>query len=487
MSRRFVVAAAIALAVALFAALPALDAPHSSASAHPLGNFTVNRYSRIELSAAGVHVRYVIDMAEIPAFQEVQAIDLDRDGRVSDAESAAYLGRRLPEIAKNLDLRLNGSRVALSADPATANLAFPDGQGGLKTMRLVADYTGALTEGWQDGIRAAFKDSNYGDRIGWKEIIVRANEGVSLTESTAPAQDQSAELTAYPQDLLKSPLDMTQASFGFRAGSSALAHQPEVAAPVAKTSPSQQKSLTGFARLVERQNLTPAFVALSLLAAIAWGAAHALGPGHGKTIVGAYLVGSRGTARHALALGLTVTVTHTSSVVALGLVTLYASRFVATQDLYLWLSAASGVLVVFMGVALLWSRLRTVRRGGWSAALAHGHADHAHRNDEREHAHGGQHGHDHAHEAHGHSHLPAAPGWRGLVMLGISGGLLPCPTALVVMLGAIALDRIAYGMVLILAFSVGLAGVLTGIGILLVYAGRFFNAGPTTAGAPRSR
>ncbi|HXH23282.1 MAG TPA: nickel transporter, partial [Dehalococcoidia bacterium] len=217
----------------------------------------------------------------------------------------------------------------------------------------------------------------------------------------------------------------------------------------------------GFARLVERQDLTPAFVALSLLAAMAWGATHALGPGHGKTIVGAYLVGSRGTARHALALGLAVTATHTSSVVALGLVTLYASRHAVAEDLYLWLSVASGLLVLAMGAGLFWTRLRALRRRG-SAAAFHHHDHHA--------------GHPHGHEApHHHDHAPA-PGWRGLLMIGVSGGLLPCPTAIVVMLGTIALDRIPFGLALIGAFSFGLAAVLTAVGLALVYARRLLEA-----------
>jgi ABC-type nickel/cobalt efflux system permease component RcnA len=213
--------------------------------------------------------------------------------------------------------------------------------------------------------------------------------------------------------------------------------------------------------------MTPAFVALALLAAAAWGAAHALGPGHGKTIVAAYLVGSQGTARHAFLLGLTVTATHTSTVIALGLVTLYASRFVAAEDLYLWLSVGSGLLVVALGLILLGARLRRFLS---RPAAAHGH-DHGHMHHDR---HDPGHGHSHDH-APSHSHVPASPGLRGLIALGISGGLLPCPTALVVMLGAIALDRVVFGLVLVLAFSVGLAGVLTGIGIALVYANRLLS------------
>jgi ABC-type nickel/cobalt efflux system permease component RcnA len=223
-----------------------------------------------------------------------------------------------------------------------------------------------------------------------------------------------------------------------------------------------------------------------LLAAFGWGALHALSPGHGKTIVAAYLVGSRGTAQHALFLGLTTTITHTAGVFALGGVTLFASRFILPEQLYPWLGLLSGLLVVGIGASLVWGRL--------AALLGFGRREHHHHDHSHEHTHGHDHEHDHRHglvhhhhhdDDHGHSHSHLPPGsdgapvtWRNLLALGISGGLLPCPSALVLMLGAIALDRVAFGLVLILIFSLGLASVLTAIGILLVYAGQLFTRIP---------
>jgi ABC-type nickel/cobalt efflux system permease component RcnA len=172
----------------------------------------------------------------------------------------------------------------------------------------------------------------------------------------------------------------------------------------------------------------------SLAAALFWGAAHALSPGHGKTIVTAYLVGQRGTARHAGLLGLIVTVTHTVGVFALGLVTLALSQFIVPERLYPWLNLASGLLVVGIGASVLRARLR--RR-----AQAH---------------------HHHRHE-HGTS-------LRSLLAVGVSGGLLPCPSALVVLLAAISLHRVAFGLLLIVAFSAGLALSITGIGLAAVLA-----------------
>ena len=197
---------------------------------------------------------------------------------------------------------------------------------------------------------------------------------------------------------------------------------------------------SGFAALVGRDRLGFWVIVASLGAALFWGMAHALSPGHGKTIVTAYLVGQRGTPRHAALLGLVVTATHTVGVFALGAVTLLLSRFIVPEELYPWLNFVSGVLVVLIGASVLRARLR------------HRHA----------HARGHHHDHHHDHE-HGLSR-------RSLVAVGVSGGLLPCPSALVVLLAAISLHRVAFGMLLVVAFSVGLALTITGIGLAAVLA-----------------
>jgi ABC-type nickel/cobalt efflux system permease component RcnA len=193
---------------------------------------------------------------------------------------------------------------------------------------------------------------------------------------------------------------------------------------------------------------------------------HAMSPGHGKTVVGAYLIGSRGTVKHAAFLGATVTITHTIGVFALGLVTLFASRYALPEKLYPVLSFVSGALVVAIGLSLFTRRLRALL-----GVTAHDH-DHRH--------------HDHQdHSAGGHTHLPpGADGseisWQGLLTLGVSGGIMPCPSALVVMLAAISLNRIGYGLVLIVAFSLGLAGALTAVGLAFVYGGKLLARVPAS-------
>jgi len=472
------------------------------AEAHPLGNFTINRYSRIELSPAGISLRYVIDMAEIPAFQERDAIDQDGNSRIRAAEQSAYLEGKASALRRGLELKINGAPIELHA--VSSDLSFPSGQGGLDTQRIVIDYSALLPEGGQAAAqRVEFHDKNYEERIGWREIVVRAVGGVRLASSSVPAVDVSDELRSYPQEALSNPLNLSRAAFDFTAataGSSGDLAAPALTQLATGHSRAIQGNpdspLTRYAELIAKDRLSAGVIIIALLTAIAFGALHALSPGHGKTIVGAYLVGSRGTWRHALLLALTVTATHTSSVYALGSVTLYLSSYIVPEQLYPWLSIASGGLILAMGLALLASRLRSshLLADAWAwlqrslpfsatptLALEHAGAIHVQGEDSHDaNTHFAQAGAaPHAHR-HGlgpaHSHAPGdadgrALTWRGLIGLGIFGGLLPCPSAIVVMLSAIALHRVAFGLLLIVAFSLGLATVLTTIGLLLVYAG----------------
>jgi nickel/cobalt exporter len=457
---------------ALFAALLAFGRPPAPAAAHPLGNFTVNQYSRLEVGREAVSVHYIVDMAEIPAFQERQAIDSDGDGQVSDAESAAYLAQQIPALIAGLHLSASGTALALK--PTGQSLSFPSGQGGLVTMRLTLDMQAPVELG-QSPLEFAYRDQNFADRLGWREIVVRQVDGVALRDATVPTSDQSDELRTYPEDMLSSPLDLREARFSAVSGPASGGAMAPVAAPA-----TQDRSQDSFAALIAARELTPSTIALALLLALLLGAGHALTPGHGKTIVAAYLVGARGTARHAVFLGITTTITHTLGVFVLGLVTLFISNYILPEQLYPWLEFLSGALVAGIGLMLFRSRLAGLFRRKTT--------DHRPPTTDHSHDHGepsvAAHDHDHEHGPHTHTHLP--PGsdgqpvsWRGLLALGISGGLLPCPSALVVLLSAIALHRVALGMLLIVAFSIGLAGVLTGIGLLLVYARRLFEHFPS--------
>ena len=252
------------------------------------------------------------------------------------------------------------------------------------------------------------------------------------------------------------------------------------------TASSSAKDDGGFVSLIENGGDLSVFGALAALGlALVFGMFHALTPGHGKTMVAAYLAGTRGSARHALILGGTVTVTHTAGVFALGIVTLSLSQFIVPDQLYPWLNLASGVMVVAIGAFAIRDRLKRWLRSARpsrTAKAGHGHGhDHAH---DEAHEHGHEHAHDHGHDhGHGHSHAPPDElSMRSLIGLGVSGGLLPCPSALVVLLSAIALHQLAFGLALILAFSFGLASVISGIGLAVLYARKLFTRLPSDHG-----
>ena len=461
----------------------ALPASTPQASAHPLGNFSINRLSILEVGAIDsvttdgtvtgeVRITYIVDMAEIPTFQSRSAIDPNEDGLLSPTEADAYLDEITPRLLANLNLEIAGEAVPFEVLSNEAELL--PGQGGLNTSRVLIEARADLLEGWQGETGAAYTDSNFEGTNGWRQVVVRPGDGAALFATSAPIDDVTAGLTRYPEDLLKSAPAVTSASFQFGAGGGATVALTAPAATGNTVARDEaNKTLGRFASLIAADSLTPAVIVVALALSVVWGAMHALGPGHGKTVVAAYLVGERGTGRHAVYLGLLVTATHTISVFALGAIAILASDVIATDDIYFWLSLGSGVVVAILGGLLLYSRSRRLI----AARSAQPHHDH-HDHDAHDHPHDHEHAHHNAHDhgAHGHSHVPTQPGFRGIVALGVAGGIVPCPTALVVMLGAIALDRAVLGMVMVTAFSLGLAAVLTGIGLLMVYGKRWLES-----------
>ena len=440
-----------------------------NAFAHPLGNFTINHYARLEVGSDTVKIHGVIDMAEIPAFQELQKIDIDQDGQASSSETNDYAQQASARLATELAVTVAGERVSLV--PVASNLSLPTGAGGLQTLRLEFDLAGRYSAADSAEARELrFADNSYPERIGWREIVVVPQVGFTIFNSTACANGLSDELKSYPQDRLTAPLDERTAQLSFTRGPIPTGAQM-LTSRDGRTAPAPARDR--LAELIAVQNLTPGLVLLGLLFAVILGAAHALSPGHGKTVVGAYLVGSRGTARHAAFLGLTVTITHTAGVFALGVITLLASAYVVPEKLFPILSLISGGIVVAIGLSLFVRRLRGSR--GFSA---HHHPGHGH---DQDHRHAGDPTQPHSHGGRVHSHLPpGADGspitWKSLLALGVSGGILPCPSALVVLLAAISLHRVGYGLLLVLAFSVGLASVLTVVGLAFVYAGRLLKS-----------
>jgi nickel/cobalt transporter (NicO) family protein len=477
-ARRRLVMAASAVAIVLALLVPAM------ASAHPLGNFTINHFAALRVSENGVAIDVVIDRAEIPAFQERQRLDANGDGTLQPAELAGQDAAACTVLAGDLQLSVAGSPAPLTL--GAAGLSFPPGAGGLSTMRLVCEYTAALPAQISTDVAVAFADRSFAERIGWREIVV-AGDGVTIVgQGAAPAPDPagvSDRLTSYPTDLLTQPLDVRSVAVSVAHGGPALPTWSAPDATAIDAAPGGPAAVTGIgavpggvgrdlAALVDINDLTPLAIMVSLGIAFALGVLHALSPGHGKTIMAAYLVGGRGSSRQAVGLGLAVTVSHTLGVMVLAGITLAASSLLPPERLYPVLGVASGGLVILIGGSLLWQRLRVI----WAAAAhrrahQHGHEhEHEHEHDlANEHVHG----HDHAHP---HTHSQAREGdsisWRGLLALGLSGGLVPSASALILLLGSIAAGRVAYGVVLVVGFGVGMAVVLAGIGLVLVHARR---------------
>ena len=495
--------------------------------AHPMGNFSVNHYSKIKIGQQSIEIRYLIDMAEIPTFQEIRQFDITPTA--DDPSTSRYLDRQEQLLKEGLLLESDGQAIRL--DTISRQVAFADGAGGLPTMKIGFVFRGKLgvTAGAH---KLSYFDGNFQGRAGWKEIVV-LGDGVAILDSSAPGTDRSQELTNYSSDALNSPPQQLSALIGFRtsepersASAAAVgtssnrtiaqgtnaAHQSPAPRPAyqekgrssgaitssdlrtAQSSPSGVASSTvaplslaartqntprsRFTELISTQDKLSFWVLFSAaLIAAGLGALHALEPGHGKTVVAAYLLGSRGTARHAVLLGIVVSAAHTAGVYLLGALTLYASRYIVPEQLYPWLGAISGLSVAGLGIFIFLKH--------WTGETG-----------EHSHAPGEQHSHwflsifkqatpkqTAATELANRAAISADSkpvervlSLRELCVLGITGGIVPCPAALVVLLSAFSLHRIGFGLFLITAFSFGLAAVLVIVGLTMVYAKRVMSS-----------
>ena len=498
--RRRIGAVAAALALIGLVALPTLVA------AHPLGNFTVNHYAGIRVEPGRVLLDVVIDRAEIPTFQARLDYDTDLDGEVSDEETDAGRVTGCQALGGSLALAVDGA--VLSPTLVDAALTFPAGVGGLSTMRLVCGYSAAVAGGIETGSVLTFTDRSDPDRVGWREIVV-SGSGISLAPSDPKASPlrtigTSKRLTAYPTNLLSQGLhDLTvsmtatlggatlppftipdakpvpgQTGFDAAPVGGDVAPTSGTGVPLPAASPAQDAAAIGvpggvaasdLPAIFRSTNLSPWVVLVALLTAAGLGAAHALTPGHGKTLMAAYLVGTRGTPLHAAGLGLSVTISHTLGILALAAI-IVGAEGVLSPDLVV----RAAPVVAAIGIVAV---------GGWMLANEARRRRRARRADDRDHpdAHGHPHEHDqadaaagaHAHGGVTHTHLPATGStitWRGLFALGLAGGLIPSTSALLILLGSVAAGRPAFGFVLVVAFGLGMSFVMSGIGLALVLA-----------------
>ena len=443
-----------------------------TAAAHPLGNFTVNRYDGLVVARGELRVDHVEDLAEIPTAQ------IDPGARTPE-KLPAWADARCATAAREGRAEVNGRAVALRAGASRAEIR--PGQAGLATLRLECELRAALPDG---EAAVSFRAPGGDGGPGWREVTARGDR-MTLAESDAPRESLSRRLSTYPEDRLASPPDRTKAALRVVPGGPALAADGDErgagpASVLPRGADRWTQALTG---LVERRDLTLPFAALALATAIALGAMHALAPGHGKTLMAAAAAaGGRNSVREVLTLGISVTVTHTLGVFALG--ALVAAGSAAAPSVVAWLGVASGALVALAGAALVLRAWR--RRGGPHHHHHHGHS-HAHDHGgtdapghDHGHAHSPGHSHGHAHHRHGHAHshdhahgLPGEKrrGLRGTLLLGFAGGMVPSPSAVVVLVGAAALGHAWFGFLLVLAYGAGLALTLAAAGFLVVRVG----------------
>ena len=459
-------------------------------AAHPLGNFTINHYAGVRVEPDRILLDIVIDQAEIPTFQARLDFDTDGDGKVSDRETDAGRATACAGIRSALTLTVDGTPRTLTL--TEAGLTFPPGVGGLSTMRLVCGFTARLEQPLVTGSQVTFADTSFVDRLGWREIVVEGS-GVTLAavEGELRTTDPSERLRVYPTNLLTqaladrsvamlatpggptlAPLDIPDASPLIGSGSGP---GSGVVVAAAATAPTSAGAVPGgvsgvdLPSIFRTADVTPLILLISILTAAALGAGHALTPGHGKTLMAAYLVGTRGTPLHAAGLGLSVALSHTLGIMVLAALVVGAQGILPPDVVVKSAPIVAAISIVAIGGWMLFGETRRRWRLRTAAAeRAHEHAEHDH--DAAEHSHDAD---EHSHGGVRHSHLPTAGStisWRSLFVLGLAGGLIPSTNALLILLGSIAAGRPTFGFVLVVAFGLGMALVMGGIGLALVLA-----------------
>ncbi len=370
----------------------------SAAHAHPMGALSTNRSALLVVRPDATIVRYTVDFAEVTSAAEVTGDDLD-----------AWATTRMTGLLPSLSLTVDGRLLELGITRCFGSRT--PGDGDLPTLLMLCTLEAdPIPSG-----RISLSDTSFPGSPGWREMRIVA-DGVAVGDATPPGAVVADVMLPFsaPPELLA--LERVEATVG-------------VPGPLSTLTALRTRAPDALAALLTG-DLSPGFVLLALLSAVGLGAAHALAPGHGKTAVAAWLVGSRGTVGHAVLLGVAVTGAHLSSVLAVGALTLGVSRVVDAGALYPWMALVSGAAITGVGCWLLLSSRRP----------------------------------------HAHAHPPPDPSLRGLLVLGATWGMVPCPSALVVLLAAIGLHREVFGAALVGAFSLGLAGVLVAVGVAVVRA-----------------
>lgn len=462
-----------------------------TAQAHPLGNFSVNHHDGLRLSHDRIEDTAVVDSAEIPTAQDEEATDTDRDAAISPAEAAHRAAERCAQLADRTHISVGGERLAWQVGHST--LTYGKGAAGVPVARLACTLRADADLSRPADV--AFVSGADVTRTGWKEITAVPGDRLRLAGSSVPSKSPSDVLRHYPRDGDEQPLDVVKAELRTQPGPGGAA--PGAPRPVKPDEtpvvqavdrgtvlfPALERRLTD---LTAGRDLTPPVGLLAVLLTLLLGAGHAALPGHAKLVVAACLARRQGGVRAALAVGTTVTATHTAGVLAMGLILTAGGGFVG-ERLLGWLGAVSGAVIAVLGMVLTVTAVRALRTGRppahWHHGHSHGHTDSETRepNDVHGHPHDHPHGHEnrratgpsHSHEDHAHetdsreAGTPHRTGLSALLGVGLAAGLVPSPSALVVLLGAIALSRTSFGVLLVVGYGVGMALTLTAAGLLL--------------------
>jgi nickel/cobalt transporter (NicO) family protein len=440
--------------VALIVLAISILRPPAPAAAHPLGNFTINHLAKIRIERDRVYVHYVLDLAEIPTFAIMHASGNQMGAGTRELQAWAQSERAT--VMAGLGIDAGGTPLTLI--PRPAQVTTRPGAGGLPTLYWTDDLSATLPSATNGTSILQIVDRTYENRIGWKDIVVGSQS------------EPTRELRHYPSALLGSPRDVRALAVTISAQGVVLNVADSSSTESATIAGASQIRSNTLSDMLSRGTSSPLWVTITLLVAIGLGALHALEPGHGKTLLAVSLVGARATTKQAVLLAGALTLAHTAGVLALGVALVFAAKWVVPERVYPWITLLSGVVVAFMGGTAL-ARLIRQRRGE-----RHAHHDHEHARAAHAHRAGQEHGHGYAH-ARGHGHSHAHDGFatgdrpltfRNVVLIAMSGNIAPCPAALVVLLAALTLHEVGYGLAVVTAFGLGLAAVLTGLGIVLV-------------------
>jgi nickel/cobalt transporter (NicO) family protein len=415
------------------------------ATAHPAGFTSVNRYVGLQCNADGsIRIAYLLDFAEMPSYSELDDLDADHDGTLTPHEQRAYLERRLPPLVGAWTVLVNGSRATLRV--SGSDVAIGQGERGMSTVRIAAEIVAEPVPPMASDVadvHVDVTDPAFADRPGWREMAGDDSAPCALVGGN---RERSLDALAYGSG--SSPPRVDRAEFTFRRTGA-----PRPLSPTAGVEHTVlvDPRLASLSAAMKKASGSWTFSAIALALAAFLGAGHALGPGHGKALAAAYLVGRRARISQAVAFGATVTAAHTVVVFLFGLLAVTVERTVGSHRALRGLELASALMVLLLGLTQLSKR--------WREASSQGHS---------------------------HSHVPPAPSRDSpysIVALGASAGLVPCPSGLALLFAAIALHRYAFGLVLVAAFSGGIAAALVTLGVLVILARRVIDRVPVGAAA----